>query len=73
MELQGKVALVTGAGTGIGAAVARLFAAEGASVVLAGRRIELLEQVAGSLGDRATAIRADWLTRRWTCWPPATG
>lgn len=59
MELQGKVALVTGAGTGIGAAVARLFAAEGASVVLAGRRIELLEQVAGSLGDRATAIRAD--------------
>lgn len=41
-----KVALVTGAGTGIGKAVALAFLREGYSVVLAGRRVELLEAVA---------------------------
>ncbi|MFI6813051.1 SDR family NAD(P)-dependent oxidoreductase [Nonomuraea sp. NPDC050328] len=49
MRLQGKVALITGAGTGIGAAAARRFAAEGARVVLAGRRKELLDEVAAQL------------------------
>src|SRR3989344_2575391 len=38
MKLAGKVAIITGAGTGIGRACAELFAREGAAVVLAGRR-----------------------------------
>jgi len=54
-----RVAVVTGAGTGIGAAVARRLAADGASVVLAGRRPQPLREVAGQLGDRALAVPAD--------------
>ncbi|WGK88102.1 SDR family NAD(P)-dependent oxidoreductase [Pseudomonas migulae] len=41
---------ITGAGTGIGAACARLYAAEGANLVLIGRRREPLEQIAGETG-----------------------
>jgi meso-butanediol dehydrogenase / (S,S)-butanediol dehydrogenase / diacetyl reductase len=57
--LDGQVAVITGAGTGIGAAVAARFVAEGAAVVLAGRRPEPLRQVAAALGDRAMAVPAD--------------
>ena len=45
-QLDGKIAWVTGAGSGIGEAVAERFGAEGATVVLTGRRQDRLEQVA---------------------------
>jgi meso-butanediol dehydrogenase/(S,S)-butanediol dehydrogenase/diacetyl reductase len=57
--LDGRVAVVTGAGTGIGAAVAERFVAEGARVVLVGRRPGPLSGVAAPLGERALAIPAD--------------
>jgi meso-butanediol dehydrogenase/(S,S)-butanediol dehydrogenase/diacetyl reductase len=53
VQLEGKVALITGGGTGIGAAVARRFVNEGASVVLMGRRRELIEAVAREVGGVA--------------------
>jgi NAD(P)-dependent dehydrogenase (short-subunit alcohol dehydrogenase family) len=53
-----KVAVITGAGSGIGAAAARAFAAEGARVVLVGRRPEALAAVAAAIPD-ATAIAGD--------------
>ena len=57
-RLEDKVVIITGAGDGLGAVMAHLFAAEGAHLTLAGRRTELLEQVAaggpgrGRPGDR---------------------
>ncbi|MCR6488145.1 SDR family oxidoreductase [Amycolatopsis sp. OK19-0408] len=49
--LTGKVVLITGASRGIGAAAARLFAREGAAVVLASRGVERLERIAGEIRD----------------------
>ena len=45
MLLDGKVIIVTGASSGIGAAAAKIFAAEGASLVLGARRVQLLEAI----------------------------
>jgi meso-butanediol dehydrogenase / (S,S)-butanediol dehydrogenase / diacetyl reductase len=53
VQLEGKVALITGGGVGIGAAVARRFAAEGASVVVMARRAELVQGVAAEVGGEA--------------------
>lgn len=57
-----RVAIVTGGGTGIGAAVARLLAERGMSVVLVGRRPEKLDEVASAIaaqGGAAIAVPAD--------------
>jgi NAD(P)-dependent dehydrogenase (short-subunit alcohol dehydrogenase family) len=51
MRLAGRAALVTGGGTGIGAAVAGRLAAEGAAVVVMGRRAQPLREVAASLAN----------------------
>lgn len=59
-RLAGRVAIVTGASSGIGAAVARLFTELGASVVLMARRAERLEDAAADLPpDRVTVVPGD--------------
>ena len=58
-RLQGQVAVVTGATSGIGEATARLFVEEGARVVLAGRSEAKGEAIARELGDAAAFQRAD--------------
>lgn len=57
-RLDGKVAIVTGAGSGIGAATAKVFHAEGAKVVLVDRS-GAQEDVVKGLGDNAVAVHAD--------------
>jgi NAD(P)-dependent dehydrogenase (short-subunit alcohol dehydrogenase family) len=61
-RLSGKVALITGGGTGIGRATALAFAREGASVAVAGRRLEKLKEVIGEIekqGGKAIALECD--------------
>jgi NAD(P)-dependent dehydrogenase (short-subunit alcohol dehydrogenase family) len=61
-RLSDKVVIITGAADGLGAVMAHLLAAEGAHLTLAGRRTELLEEVAASVraeGGRAIAVTTD--------------
>ena len=58
-RLAGKVALVTGGGSGIGEATVRLFMAEGASVVIADIQDDRARRMVGELGARAAYVHTD--------------
>lgn len=61
-RLEGKIAVVTGSSSGIGKAIALQFGREGATVVVAARRLTLCEQIAGQIqskGGKAEAIQID--------------
>jgi len=56
MNLKGKIALITGGGSGIGTAIAERFVADGAKICITGRRREALEKVAESLKSGSVMI-----------------
>ena len=58
-SMNDKTAIVTGATSGIGLAIARRFADEGAHVIITGRRQEQLDEAVASIGSHATGVRGD--------------
>jgi NAD(P)-dependent dehydrogenase (short-subunit alcohol dehydrogenase family) len=58
-RLSGKVAIITGASTGLGPVMAARFVGEGGKVLLAARREELVREAATAAGDGAIAMKAD--------------
>ena len=58
-KMKGKVAVITGGGSGIGLATAKLFIQEGAEVVITDRNEERLGESSRTLGHQMTAIRSD--------------
>lgn len=58
-RFRGKVAIVTGASTGLGPVMSKMLVEEGARVVMAARRLDLLERAAAEIGEAALAVRAD--------------
>jgi len=70
MKLKGKVALITGGGTGIGTAIVKRFVTEGAKVCLTGRRKEMLDEVARSLpsGPLPLVREMSQRTTMWRAW-----
>ena len=60
--IDGKIAIVTGGGTGIGHAIARTFHDEGATVVINGRSAARIEAAAKAIGPRAHGVVADLMT-----------
>jgi NAD(P)-dependent dehydrogenase (short-subunit alcohol dehydrogenase family) len=58
-KLQGKTALITGGSTGIGLATAKRFAAEGARVVITGRRQAELDEAVEAIGSEALGVQGD--------------
>lgn len=58
-RLAGRVALVTGAGQGVGAGIAAALVADGAHVMLAGRTLSKVEKQAATLGENVAAIECD--------------
>lgn len=62
MRLEGKIAVITGANSGVGAATAKMFASEGAKLVICARRKEVLDSVAEEIksnGGEVIAVSAD--------------
>ena len=68
MRLENKVALITGGGTGIGAATARIMAQEGAFVAVTGRRPEPLNDVVKSIESFGGRAAAKWELCRSSRW-----